>query len=111
MVDSSRSRLEETRRPHQWPLRRKPHIVTPYRTVAGYPEPLRSDLTGSVFNYTQSVIQAAWPAQQHGEVNEKGTEILFSVELRILEFEPATGGQSIVQAEALSALNTLVLLC
>ena len=33
---------------------------------------------------------------------------LLSVWLRILEFEPATGGQSIVHAEVLRALNTLV---
>jgi hypothetical protein len=84
------------------------HIVTLYRTLSGYPEPLRSDFTGSVRKYTQSVIQTAWPAQQRGEVNEKGTEILLKVGLRILEFEPATGGQSIVHAEALSAFNTLV---
>jgi hypothetical protein len=84
------------------------HIVTLYRTLAGYPEPLRSDLTSSVLGYTQSVIQTAWPAQQRGKVTETGTEILLSVGLRILKFEPATGGQSIVHAEALSALNTLV---
>jgi hypothetical protein len=43
----------------------------------------------------QSVIQTAWPAQQRGEANEIGTEILFSIGLRILEFKPATGDQSI----------------
>jgi hypothetical protein len=84
------------------------HIVTLYRTLAGYPEPLRSELRRSIFAYTKSVIQIVWPAQRRGEVTEKGNEILLSVWRRILEFEPATGGQSIVHAEVLRALNTLV---
>jgi hypothetical protein len=84
------------------------HIATLYRTLAGYPEPLRGDLASSVLGYTKSVIQMAWPAQRRGEVTEKGTEILLSVGIRILEFEPVTGGQSVVHAEALSAFNTLV---
>lgn len=84
------------------------HIVTVYRTLAGYPQPLQSDLTRSVLRYTQSIIQDVWPAQQRGEVTEKGTEILLDVGRRIFEFEPATNGQRIVHAEALRALNTLV---
>jgi Protein of unknown function (DUF4239) len=84
------------------------HIVTLYRTMAGYPEPQRSEFTQSILAYTQSVIQIAWPAQRRGEVTEKGTEILLSVGLRILAFEPAPGAQSIVHAEVLRAFNTLV---
>lgn len=84
------------------------HIVTLYRTVAGYPEPLRSELTGSVLAYTQSIIQDVWPAQQRGEVTEKGTDILLAVGNCILGFEPATDGQSVLHAEALRAFNTFV---
>jgi len=84
------------------------HIVTLYRTMAGYPEPQRSEFTHSILAYTQSVIQIAWPAQRLGEITEKGTEILLSVGLRILAFEPAPGAQSIVHAEVLRAFNTLV---
>ena len=54
------------------------HIVILY-TLAGYPEPLRSDLTASVFSYTQSIIKDVWPAQQRGELTEKGTEVLGSL--------------------------------
>jgi hypothetical protein len=84
------------------------HIVTLYRTLAGYPEPQRSEFTRAIFAYTESVIQIAWPAQRRGEVNEIGTEILFNIGRRVLDFEPATVGQSVVHAEALSAFNTLV---
>lgn len=84
------------------------HIVILYRTSAGYPEPLRSHVTNAVFGYTQSIIKDVWPAQQRGEVTEKGGEFLLSIARRLLEFEPATNGQSIVHAEALRALSTLV---
>ena len=81
--------------------------MTLYRTLAGYPEPLRSEFTRSIFAYTQSVIQIAWPAQRRGEVTEKGTEILFSVGRRVLEFEPTTSGQSIVQCGGSERLQHL----
>jgi hypothetical protein len=69
---------------------------------------MRSHLTNAVLGYTQSIIKDVWPAQQRGEVTEKGAEILLSIARRILEFEPATDGQFIVHAEALRALSTLV---
>jgi hypothetical protein len=84
------------------------HIVTVYRTLGGYPEPHRSEFTSSILAYTRSVIEIAWPAQRRGEVSEKGTEILFNVGSRVFQFEPTTGGQSVVHAEALRAFNTLV---
>jgi hypothetical protein len=84
------------------------HIVIFYRTLAGYPEPLRRHLSDSVLGYTQSVIKDVWPAQQRGELTEKGAENLLSIGRRMIEFEPATEGQSILHAEALRALLTLV---
>jgi hypothetical protein len=84
------------------------HIVTLYRTVSGYPEPLRSELTVSFLAYTQSIIEDVWPAQQRGETTEKGTDLLLRSGNRILGFEPMTDGQAIVHAEALRAFNTFV---
>jgi hypothetical protein len=84
------------------------HIVIFYRTLAAYPEPLRSHLADSVLGYTRSIIEDVWPAQQRGELTEKGAENLLSVGRRMIEFEPATEGQSILHAEALRALLTLV---
>jgi hypothetical protein len=83
-------------------------IATLYRILAGYPRPLRKDLTRSLVRYTQSIIQDAWPAQQRGEVTEKGIEILLDFGRLILGFEPATDGQSIIHEEAIHAFNTLV---
>jgi len=84
------------------------HIVTLYRTLAGYPEPHRSEFMRPILAYTRSVIEIAWPAQRRGEVSEKGTEILFDLGSRVFKFEPTTSGQSVVHAEALRAFNTLV---
>jgi hypothetical protein len=84
------------------------HIATVYRSVAGYPNPLNSDLTDSVLRYTQSIIQNVWPAQRRGEVAEDGAEILLHLWRRILELEPATDGQRIVHAEVLRDFSRLV---
>jgi hypothetical protein len=83
-------------------------IAALYRSLAGYPPPLQNDLTRSLVRYTQSIIQDAWPAQQRGEVTEKGIEILLDFGRRILRFEPATDGQYIAHEEAVHAFNTLV---
>ena len=83
-------------------------IAALYRSLAGYPQPLRNDLTRSLVGYTQSIIQDAWPAQQRGQVTEKGIEILLDFGRRILTFEPLTDGQCIVHTEALHAFNALV---
>jgi hypothetical protein len=84
------------------------NIAALCRSLAGYPQPLQNDLAHSLVCYTQSVIQDAWPAQQRGEVTEKGIEILLDFGRRILGFEPATDGQCVFHAEALRAFNTLV---
>jgi len=83
-------------------------IAALYRILAGYPRPMRKDLTRSLVRYTQSIIQDAWPAQQRGEVTEKGIEILLDFGRRILEFEPATDGQCIAHEQAIHNHNTLV---
>jgi len=83
-------------------------IAALYRSLAAYPQPLQNDLALSLVRYTQSIIQDAWPAQQRGEVTEKGIEILLDFGRRILEFEPATDGQCIAHEQAIHNHNTLV---
>jgi hypothetical protein len=84
------------------------NIAALYRNLAGFPQPLQDPLSHSLVRYTQSIIQDAWPAQQRGEVTEKGIEFLLDFGHRVLRFEPTTDGQSIVHAEALRCFNTLV---
>jgi hypothetical protein len=84
------------------------HIVTVYRAMGGYPQPLQSELTDSMIRYTRAVIQKVWPAQWRGETTEEGGEIFLRAWRRILEFEPATDGQRAIHAQVLGGFNTLV---
>jgi len=80
------------------------HIVT--RCIARWPAiESRSGASSRIrfLAYTQSVIQIAWPAQRLSAVTEKGTEILLSVGLQILAFEPAPGAQSSIASRAARA--------
>jgi hypothetical protein len=83
-------------------------IATLYRSLAGYPRPVQTVLAPLLVRYTQSIIEDAWPAQQRGEITEKGIEILLDFGRRMYGFEPATDGQCVVHAEAVHAFNTLV---
>lgn len=84
------------------------HIATVYRTLGGYPQPLRDDLKDSVVRYTQSIIEKAWPAQQRGEVTEAGIEIILHLWSRITQFEPKTNGQRVIHGQVLDGFNKLV---
>ena len=84
------------------------HIATVYRTLGGYPQPLRDDLKDSVVRYTQSVIEKAWPAQQRGEVTEAGIEIILHLWSGITQFEPKTDGQRVIHGQVLDGFNKLV---
>lgn len=84
------------------------HIATVYRTLGGYPQPLRDELKDSVVRYTQSIIEKAWPAQRRGEVTEAGIEIVLHLWNRITQFEPKTDGQRVIHGQVLDGFNALV---
>lgn len=84
------------------------HIATVYRTLGGFPQPLRDDLKDSVIRYAQAIIEKAWPAQQRGEVTEAGIDIILHLWNRITQFEPKTDGQVVVHAQVLDDFNRLV---
>ena len=83
-------------------------ITVLYRILAGYPQPLQKDIRRTVIQYTNSIIERAWPAQQRGEVTEHSTEILVELGRQILAFEPKSNGQSVVYGEVLRAYDGLV---
>ena len=84
------------------------HIATVYRTLGGYPPPLRDDLKDSLVLYTQSIIEKAWPPQRRREVTEAGIEIILHLWKEITEFEPTTYGQLVVHGQVLDGFNKLV---
>ena len=79
-----------------------------YRDVSSYPEPIRSDLQKQLRDYTDQVINQAWPSQRRGQIPSAGIERMSSFQAVLDKFEPATEGQKILHAETLHAYNLLI---
>ena len=78
-----------------------------YRDVAGYPEPLRTELRRELREYTVFVIDKVWPAQEHGILLDQPTAMLTNIHQHILDYEPPTLGRSVMHAEAMRKFNEL----
>jgi len=83
-------------------------IAALYRDVAGFPDPLRSDLQSRLREYTRYLIDRVWPAQRLGDSPTQGNQMLNEFESHLYANEPATEGQRILQTEALKAFNVLI---
>ena len=79
-----------------------------YRDVTGYPDPIRADLQRSIREYTDQVINQAWPLQQQGKVPSGGVEQMNRFQAMLTKFEPATEGQKLLHGETLRAYNQLI---
>jgi hypothetical protein len=79
-----------------------------YRDVSNYPEPTRFQLQTDIKAYVGYVVDEAWPRQQDGEVPTGGIRRADTIQTHLVEFEPATEGDKIVHAEALSQFNEFV---
>jgi hypothetical protein len=79
-----------------------------YRDVSSYPEPHRTTLTDQLKEYTRFVIEEAWPQQRVGIVPKGGTERLTTFQQFLYMFEPTSGREEIIHAEAVSRFNVLV---
>jgi len=79
-----------------------------YRDITSYPEPIRSDLQHRLRDYTDQVINQAWPLQQQGKVPTAGTEQISHFQAVLTTFEPTTEGQKILHAETLRSYNQLI---
>lgn len=79
-----------------------------YRDVGGYPQPVRDELRAKLRNYTETVINQVWPAQQKGEILNVNTHILDDFQATLFAFEPTTTGQTALHGETLRAYNTLI---
>ena len=79
-----------------------------YRDVTSYPDPIRADLQRSVREYTDQVINQAWPLQQQGKVPSGGIEQMNRFQAMLTKFEPATEGQKLLHGETLRGYNQLI---
>jgi Protein of unknown function (DUF4239) len=83
-------------------------IAALYRDSSGFASPLREELQSKLREYTQFVIEKAWPAQRRGEILKDGNRLLDEFQRQLYANEPNTEGLKILQAEALKAFNELV---
>jgi hypothetical protein len=83
-------------------------IAAMYRDFGGYPEPVRTELRGTLVRYARSIIDQEWPMQRRGEIPHRGNALLTELQRVFYAFEPATDAQRIVHAEAMRAFNELI---
>jgi hypothetical protein len=83
-------------------------ITTLWRDVGGYPSPLREQARQTLLDYTEQVIQGAWPLQRQGQIPSQGVDFMNRLQSQMYSFEPASESESLIHAEALGAFNHLV---
>jgi hypothetical protein len=80
-----------------------------YRDACGYPDDFRPTLQNELREYTQNVIQEAWPTQRRGQVPKGGVRLMNVFQGTLFSFEPKTEGQKLLHAETLRAYNHMML--
>jgi hypothetical protein len=78
-----------------------------YRDTAGLPNDMAVEVRGHLKQYAKLVIDEEWPAQQAGHIVTSGWAPLDDFHIDIARFQPKTGGETVIQAEILHALNEL----
>jgi len=79
-----------------------------YRDVSGYPEPIRGQLQKELREYTDQIVNGAWPLQHRGQIPTAGVEHMNRLQAILIGFEPTTEGQKALHAETLRAYNTTI---
>ena len=79
-----------------------------YRDVAGYPEPLRTDLRRGLRDYTTFLVEKVWPAQQRGLLLNEPTAMLTALHGLLLTYHPSDGGANVMHAETTRKFDELV---
>jgi hypothetical protein len=79
-----------------------------YRDVNGYPDSIRPELQQKLREYTEEVINHAWPLQRQGKIPTAGIEHMGRFQSVLDKFEPATEGQKLLHGETLRAYNQLI---
>jgi Protein of unknown function (DUF4239) len=84
-------------------------LSTIYRTVDGYPDPLRSQLQAQLRDYTRYVIEKDWPAHRKGIVLMGGEHRLDVIRATLMSYEPETKTQDLLQSELLRYLDAMMI--
>ena len=80
-----------------------------FRDVSGYTSPTREKLQEELRNYTEQVIEKAWPLQRQGRIPEEGVRHMSRFQAVLVAHEPTMEGQKLLHAETLRAYNHMTL--
>jgi Protein of unknown function (DUF4239) len=83
-------------------------LATLYRDASSYPPPAQEQLQAALREYTEAVIQEAWPEQHKGLTPRGGVERINRFQKILTGFEPTTEGQKILHAETLRSYNQMI---
>jgi uncharacterized protein DUF4239 len=83
-------------------------IASLWRDFGGYPEPLSSEMRGTLRGYTEQIVRDAWPQQQRRQIPSEGVQWMDRLQSQLFSFEPARESQKILHAETLRTYNQLV---
>lgn len=84
-------------------------IVSMWRDLGSYPQPLRDQTRETLRGYTLQIIEEAWPQQRQGMVPSGGVAWMDKLQEHLFTFEPKNDNQRVLHAEALDAYNHLLL--
>ncbi|MGF6889104.1 tetrahydromethanopterin S-methyltransferase subunit B [Nocardia sp. GAS34] len=76
-------------------------VGTLYREVSAYPDPERGVLQKDLVDYTDNLLNVAFPGLQDGEDPPGGTAVVTRFQDHLLAFQPQTKAQEIVHAAAI----------
>jgi hypothetical protein len=79
-----------------------------YRAVSSYPEPIRGQLQADLREYTEFVIDKAWPLQRQGIVPTGGVPLVSKFQDKLASFEPKTNGEIALHGATLFKFNDFV---
>ena len=68
-------------------------IVSLWRDLGGYPDPVSSASQDLLRGYTEQIIRDAWPQQRRGQIPREGVQWMDRLQVQIFSFEPATEAQ------------------
>ncbi len=78
-----------------------------YRDVSDFPSPVNKQLQSQLQDYNRFIIEKEWSIQQQGNVPLGAWKKISMIRSSILDFEPQTNRDKLVQTEALKHLETL----
>jgi hypothetical protein len=82
-------------------------VAALYRNVTNYPEPSRTEFQRQVREYTQFIIDEAWPFQRQGQIPTGGLSKVQDLQQNLNAFEPKTQAQVILHAATLEKFDQM----